>query len=169
MSLFENWRSTAYNSEQDEKEQKKFWDVYFEKEEAVYEKLLTNPGEIVEGTVAELAAKYDMDAMTFVGYLDGINDSLVNPMNLEELEESSIVKLEIDHEKLYYNMLAAKAEWLYSLPQWDSILTPEKRKEITKEQRLSGTVVKAKEPGRNDPCPCGSGKKYKKCCGANKQ
>ncbi|WP_238389775.1 UPF0149 family protein [Pseudoxanthomonas koreensis] len=23
------------------------------------------------------------------------------------------------------------------------------------------------EPGRNDPCPCGSGKKYKKCCGAN--
>ena len=21
--------------------------------------------------------------------------------------------------------------------------------------------------GRNDPCPCGSGKKYKKCCGAN--
>ena len=22
-------------------------------------------------------------------------------------------------------------------------------------------------PGRNDPCPCGSGKKYKKCCGGN--
>lgn len=22
-----------------------------------------------------------------------------------------------------------------------------------------------KAPGRNDPCPCGSGKKYKKCCG----
>jgi uncharacterized protein len=27
-------------------------------------------------------------------------------------------------------------------------------------------VRKADEPGRNDPCPCGSGKKYKKCCGA---
>jgi len=25
-----------------------------------------------------------------------------------------------------------------------------------------------KEIGRNDPCPCGSGKKYKKCCGKNK-
>ncbi len=25
-----------------------------------------------------------------------------------------------------------------------------------------------KEPGRNDPCPCGSGKKYKKCCGRNR-
>ena len=28
-------------------------------------------------------------------------------------------------------------------------------------------VVKGKKPGRNDPCPCGSGKKYKKCCGIN--
>ena len=28
-------------------------------------------------------------------------------------------------------------------------------------------LVKKKKVGRNDPCPCGSGKKYKKCCGAN--
>ncbi len=26
-------------------------------------------------------------------------------------------------------------------------------------------VIKADKPGRNDPCPCGSGKKYKRCCG----
>ena len=30
------------------------------------------------------------------------------------------------------------------------------------------TVVKADKVGRNDPCPCGSGKKYKNCCGANR-
>ena len=29
------------------------------------------------------------------------------------------------------------------------------------------TVVKDKKIGRNEPCPCGSGKKYKRCCGAN--
>lgn len=28
------------------------------------------------------------------------------------------------------------------------------------------TIVKGVQPGRNDPCSCGSGKKYKKCCGA---
>lgn len=168
MSLFENWRSTAYNNEQDEKEQKKFWEGYFGMEESIYEKLLSNPKEIVEGTVKDLAEKFETDILLFTGFLDGINDSLVNQVKLEELEESSNVKIEIDFEKLYYNMLAAKAEWLYSLPQWESILTAEKRKEITKEQRLSGTVIKPKEPGRNDPCPCGSGKKYKKCCGANK-
>ena len=27
-------------------------------------------------------------------------------------------------------------------------------------------VTRTSEPGRNDPCPCGSGKKYKKCCGS---
>ncbi|MBQ5563580.1 MAG: SEC-C domain-containing protein [Clostridia bacterium] len=30
------------------------------------------------------------------------------------------------------------------------------------------TVVKRNKIGRNDPCPCGSGKKYKNCCGRNK-
>lgn len=168
MSLLENWRDTAYNSEKDEKANKKFWEGYFDKEKSIYEKLLSNPEEVVEGKVSELADKYDIDIMLFTGFLDGINESLVEPMKLEELEESGNVRLEIDPEKLYYNMLSAKADWLYNLPQWDSILDAEKRKEITKKQRLSGTVIKQKEPGRNDPCPCGSGKKYKKCCGANK-
>lgn len=31
----------------------------------------------------------------------------------------------------------------------------------------SAPIVKEKAPGRNDPCPCGSGKKYKNCCGQN--
>ena len=29
------------------------------------------------------------------------------------------------------------------------------------------TTMLIKKVGRNDPCPCGSGKKYKKCCGLN--
>ena len=35
------------------------------------------------------------------------------------------------------------------------------------EIRQTGTIRLKKEPGRNDPCPCGSGKKYKNCCGKN--
>jgi len=35
---------------------------------------------------------------------------------------------------------------------------------LNSEQR---TVIRKNEPGRNDPCPCGSGKKYKNCCGKN--
>ncbi|MGM0409978.1 MAG: preprotein translocase subunit SecA [Bacillota bacterium] len=41
----------------------------------------------------------------------------------------------------------------------------QKRQKETNNKKQHQTVVKPEEPGRNDPCPCGSGKKYKKCCG----
>ena len=64
-------------------------------------------------------------------------------------------------------MLDAKADWLYNLPQWDEVLTREQRRDIHKQWQATKTVVVDKSVGRNDPCPCGSGKKYKKCCGKN--
>ena len=57
------------------------------------------------------------------------------------------------------------ASYLYNLPQWDAIFSEEKRKEIAKNYKDSKTVRNENKVGRNDPCPCGSGKKYKKCCG----
>ena len=102
-----------------------------------------------------------------VGFLDGINDSLKQPNPIEDMTEDTEVSLDIHLEKLYYNMVEAKAEWLYELPQWADLLTPDRRKELFLQQKKSGTVVRANHVGRNDPCPCGSGKKYKKCCGAN--
>jgi preprotein translocase subunit SecA len=99
------------------------------------------------------------------GFLDGINDSLKTPNPIEEMTEDTEVSLDYDPEKLYYNMVAAKADWLYGLPEWNDILSEERRKELYKEQKASGTVHVEKKPGRNDPCPCGSGKKYKFCCG----
>ena len=102
-----------------------------------------------------------------VGFLDGINESLKEENPIEEMTEDTMISLDIDLEKLYYNMVEAKADWLYELPAWDSLLSEERRKELYREQKKSGTIVKGKKIGRNDPCPCGSGKKYKKCCGAN--
>jgi preprotein translocase subunit SecA len=34
-------------------------------------------------------------------------------------------------------------------------------------QPVQQRVRSGAKVGRNDPCPCGSGKKYKKCCGVN--
>jgi preprotein translocase subunit SecA len=65
-------------------------------------------------------------------------------------------------------MLAVPAPWLFELPQWDGILSAEDRKSIQKDYNRSKTVVNESKVGRNDPCPCGSGKKYKKCCGKSK-
>lgn len=167
MALLKQWRDMAYSQQADKGQLQKFWTNYFLIEKGIYEKLLSNPEEVVRGTVKELADKYEVDVMTMVGFLDGINDSLKVQNPIEEMEEDTVVNLGYDLEMLYKNMVDAKADWLYNLPQWDSIFSEEKRKELYLEQKKSGTVVKGPKIGRNDPCPCGSGKKYKHCCGAN--
>ncbi len=167
MSLLENWRKSAYDQSANQQELQKFWGTYFEIEKGIYEKLLANPGVEVKGTVKELADKYGIEVFTMTGFLDGINDSLKVANPIETMEEDTEVSLGVDLELLYKNMVDAKADWLYELPQWNTIFTEEKRAELYKEQRSSRTVRKEAKIGRNDPCPCGSGKKYKKCCGKN--
>ena len=169
MTLLENWRNLAYGDGLDDKKREELWSGYFAIEKGIYEPILSNPAEVVEGTVKELAEKYDTEVLIMTGFLDGINESLKGYENqIETMDENTVVKIEIDPEKLYWNMVEAKAEWLYSLPQWDAILTPEKRKELYRDQKASGTVRNEQKVYPNDPCPCGSGKKYKKCCGKNK-
>jgi uncharacterized protein YecA (UPF0149 family) len=165
MGLLEQWQGIAYDQQTDKGELKKFWDRYFKLEKSVYEKLLAHPDEKVEGTVTELAEKYNLEIMAMTGFLDGINESLISPNPIDEMEEDTFVSLAFDKEKLYKNMVDAKADWLYELPQWDAIFDENKRKELYLEQKKSGTIVKDAKVYPNDPCPCGSGKKYKKCCG----
>ena len=165
MTLLETWREIAYNTETDQKKLQRFWADYFEIEKGIYEQLLAEPDVEVRGTVRELAEKYDIDIQTMTGFLDGINDSLKTPNPIEEMDENTEVSLAFDKEALYKNMVDAKADWLYELPAWNDIFTEEHQKELYLEQKRSGTVVKDKKVGRNDPCPCGSGKKYKHCCG----
>ena len=165
MALLEEWQKIAYDQQADRGKLQKFWQRYFMLEKGVYEKLLANPDEKVEGTVKELAEKYDLSIMDMTGFLDGINDSLVTPNPIDTMEEDTKVSLAFNKEKLYKNMVDAKADWLYELPQWDEIFDADTKRKLYLEQKKSGTVVVGKKVGRNDPCPCGSGKKYKFCCG----
>ena len=167
MSLLQDWRDMAYSQQTDKRQLQKFWTDYFMIEKGIYEKLLANPDEEVKGTVKELADKYGISVMTMVGFLDGINDSLKVANPIETMTEDTEINLVFDKELLYKNMIDAKADWLYGLPQWDDIFDEETKKRLYREQKQSGTIRKEKKIGRNDPCPCGSGKKYKKCCGRN--
>ena len=165
MALLEQWQAFAYNEKMDRGELQRFWDRYFLLEKGVYEQLLTTPDEVVEGTVKELAEKYGISVLEMTGFLDGINDSLVAANPIDTMEEDTHVSLAFDKVKLYKNMVDAKADWLYELPMWDEIFDAETKKALYLEQKKAGTVVVGKKVGRNEPCPCGSGKKYKHCCG----
>ncbi|MDD8075130.1 SEC-C domain-containing protein, partial [Escherichia coli] len=52
-------------------------------------------------------------------------------------------------------------EWEYS-SDIESIITPTPLQNTL--VNVKGNMTQAKRPGRNEPCFCGSGKKYKKCC-----
>ena len=164
MSLYAEWRNLCDNHANND-EEIKFWENYLKSEAGIYNEILNNKVEVVEGKVADLAAKYNTSVEYFMGFIDGISESLKEDITLETIEADSTIKLDIDFEKLYYNMVEVEAHWLYNLPGWETILPAAKRKELQKTYKTSKTVVKEEKVGRNDACPCGSGKKYKKCCG----
>jgi len=168
MALLKEWQDYAEKQSPTKEKAQIFWADYFKQEKETYAKLLAEE-EPVTGTVAELAKKYGLELLVMAGFLDGINDSLKVANPIDTMEADTIVNLDYDKELLYKNMVAATADWLYDLPQWEPLLSAERRRELYKEQKRSTTVVKGKKIGRNDPCPCGSGKKYKFCCGRNKK
>lgn len=165
MSLYEDWNQLIESQASTPQQAQMFWDAYFAEETRCYEKILGEKQNKIAGVYSDVAKSFEMENVVFVGFLDGINTSLEKEVELESLEETTELDLTIDFEKLFFNMLEAKAKWLYTLKQWDGILSEERRKEIQKEWRASKQAVSEKTVGRNDPCPCGSGKKYKKCCG----
>ena len=167
MALLQQWRDMAYSETANKGDLQRLWSAYFQKEKEIYAQLLKTPDKAVKGTVKELADKYEVDLMTMVGFLDGINDSLKKANPIEEMEEDTKVSLGFDKELLYKNMVGAGADWLYNLEEWNEIFDEDKRKALYREQKESTTVHKDKKIYPNDPCPCGSCKKYKKCCGKN--
>ena len=166
MSLYKQWVDLMEG--QTDETFEAFWKEYSETETKIYAHILENTDTHLAGKFSELVKKFEANPVIFMGFLDGIQTSLNNPFDLETIDENSDIDLDIDFEKLFFNMLKAEAEYLYTLPQWEDVLSEDKMVEIIKDFKRSKTVHKEKEPGRNDPCPCGSGKKYKKCCGANK-
>ena len=167
MALLKQWRDMAYSETANKGDLQRLWQTYFQQEKDIYAELLKNPDEEVKGTVKELAEKFDVDIMTMTGFLDGINDSLKEANPIDDMEEDTVVSLAFDKELLYKNMVAAGADWLYGLEEWNDIFDQDTQKALYKEQKSSMTVRKEAKVYPNDPCPCGSGKKYKKCCGKN--
>ncbi|MBK5252248.1 MAG: SEC-C domain-containing protein [Peptostreptococcaceae bacterium] len=168
MGLFDDWNRMS-EDKQNQEEYDEFWKAYFLKEKDAYDKILTGGKFVISGKTSDVAKELGLSSEELTGFIDGINTSLKKPIEVEKLEADSEISMDIEVEKLYLNMHKAEADWLYDLEIWNNLLSAEKREEIKKDFNSSKTFKREEEKvGRNDPCPCGSGKKYKKCCGKNK-
>ena len=105
--------------------------------------------------------------------------------NMEELKrgiglraygnKNPVVEYRIEGFDMFDEMIASICEETVRMMYTVKVKTNDepKREQVLKadpiktDNSLSGARTVKKKPGRNDPCPCGSGKKYKKCCGRN--
>ena len=170
MSLYEAWKKAAYDSQG--ATNKKFWVGYIPLETRVYEDLLA-PDAVSGGfgrlnmPIADFCKKYGMKPEYAVGFLDGISGALDEPVDAESITGDYVIDIRFSLVALFKKMVEYKAKHLYTLPQWGGIFPEAERVRMLDEQRRARTVVVGEKPGRNEPCPCGSGKKHKKCCGAS--
>ena len=68
---------------------------------------------------------------------------------------------------LFSNLLEKlKLDYITVLMNLKVVVQTEEKKENKNEIKENYNKIAGKKIGRNEPCPCGSGKKYKHCCGA---
>ncbi|MCW3133078.1 MAG: DUF1186 domain-containing protein [Methanophagales archaeon] len=94
-------------------------------------------------------------------------DDLVDPLfiDLEDVDEYLSMGRERNLNRLKKNWHYQFVDDTISSMKWWACFQPKKKATPDLLKPLK-TKSKRKKIGRNDPCPCGSGKKYKKCCGS---
>ncbi len=112
-------------------------------------------------------------------WMDHIDDmdQLRNGINLRAYaQRDPVIEYKFEGFNMFEDMIAAIREDTVKYIYHARIEAPPEREQVAEptSASLAGEtekkpVKKAEKVGRNDPCPCGSGKKYKKCCGANEE
>jgi len=166
MSLYEEWIKAAYDHTG--QTNKKYWSGYMTLEKQVYEDLLEDGSGTIKMPMKDFAKKYGLSLPQAVGFIDGISGALTLPDGEEiapsDISEDYEIDFKFEFDVLFKKMVEYKAKHLYLLPGWKKYFDEETQGRMIDEQRRSGIVIVGEKLGRNDPCLCGSGKKYKQCC-----
>ncbi|MEW6243561.1 MAG: preprotein translocase subunit SecA [Bacillota bacterium] len=81
-------------------------------------------------------------------------------------QRDPLIEYQIEAHQMFQNMISSIQEDIVKLVFRARVVTqPAPRQTVEGGQTPASTLKKGERIGRNDPCPCGSGKKYKKCCG----
>ena len=113
MSLYTQWIKLMES--QTEETFDAFWEEYSATETRIYQYILANKDEHLAGKFSDLTARFEANPVIFMGFLDGINTSLNQANDLESITEETELDLDVDFEKLFFNMLKADADYLYTL------------------------------------------------------
>ena len=105
MQLYQEWQNKMEDNQQSGAN-REFFQRYLAKEAEAYEEILGSEQKQIVGVVRACRTLWN-GSVTFIGFLDGINTSLSQELQLEDLNEDSSIDIAIDYGKLYYNMLKA--------------------------------------------------------------
>jgi preprotein translocase subunit SecA len=114
----------------------------------------------------DMMDRIEDESIRYLYFLQVAEREPVMPFPEEEEEEEEEEEPQVSEEQ----KRAAQSQ----LQDFTRNIQRKKEKELAELQLVGGDgsatgqkqVIKGEKVGRNDPCPCGSGKKYKKCCGA---
>ena len=157
------------------KTQQDFIDLFLKRAEKKYESQKEKYGEAIMEELERKILLQNVD-LRWMDHIDAMEE-LKRGIYLRSYgQQDPVVAFRMESFDMFDEMTAAIQEGTVT-----GILTVQLRtnEEVKREQqaKITGTsggsdgsekkqpVRKAKKPGRNDPCPCGSGKKYKHCCG----
>ena len=74
-TLSNQWREKAYNSSMSQDDIETFWNKFNKDEKMCYKKLLDIKNYPILGTVEHFVKMFNVDIITFIGFLDGLNNS----------------------------------------------------------------------------------------------
>ena len=144
--------------------------VLSERMEDVYKKREEMFGSDIMRELERVALLRNVD-LKWMDHIDAMSD-LKQGIHLRSYaQHDPVVEYRIEGFDMFDQMIEAIREDTVKMlmtvrvkaaPQREQVAVPV---ESSGDGSVSATVVKKKKVGRNDPCPCGSGKKYKHCCG----
>jgi hypothetical protein len=96
-------------------------------------------------------------------------DRTVTRLEFDVLPVADVLGISLPLERLWRDERNREEKRLErSMARWNEALVPVQQLERGfVPAPVSAPAAKTNRVGRNDPCPCGSGKTYKKCCGRN--
>ena len=167
------------DGELSEKSNAEYKEYFFDKAMAVYDAKVAEYGERIMSELERKALLHNVDKR-WMDHLDAMEELKRGIYLRSYAQQDPVIAFRMESYDMFDEMTSLIREGTVITLLTFRLRSEEdvKREAAAKITATSGStdgsdkkrpVKKGEKVGRNDPCPCGSGKKYKKCCGMNEQ